>query len=65
LFRSLFNRTLLAADPIGSSISGMTTAGRIFHGRQIDHRILVEKSGRRQRESADYAGLYRMIFRTR
>jgi hypothetical protein len=55
----------VVADPIGTSISGMTTAGCVFYGRQIDHRILVEKARRRQREAADYAGLYRMIFRAR
>ena len=46
----------------GSAGEMSATTGRIFHGRQIDHRILIEEPRRHQLESADDTGLHRMIF---
>ena len=48
------------------SAGGMSaTTGRIFHGRQIDHGVLIEEARRRQRKAAIDTRLHRMIFRPR
>src|SRR5580658_5348508 len=41
------------------------TTGRIFHGRQIDHGVLIEEARRRQRKAAIDTRLHWMIFRPR
>ena len=59
-------RAQARAPSVAAAFAGGGAAACLIHcAWQIDHRILVEKSGRQELEAADHTGLHRVILRTR